>query len=67
MPGPRGKASPLLDSGVRRNDENFREPLIKSNPFGLSLSNPLFLKVASFDRLRANGINQRSLVSVLGF
>ena len=36
----------------------FKEPLIKSNPFGLSLSNPLFLNVVPFDRLRANGINQ---------
>ena len=35
-----------------------RELLIKSNPFGLSLSKPLFLQVVPFDKLRANGINQ---------
>ena len=35
--------------------------LIKSNPFGLSLSKPLFLQMVPFDKLRVNGINQRFL------
>ena len=35
-----------------------RETLIYSYPFGLSLSKPLILKGAPFDRLRANGLNQ---------
>lgn len=34
------------------------ETLIKSDPFGLSLSKPLLLQEMPFDRPRANGINQ---------
>ncbi len=39
----------------------FREALIKSDPFGLSLSKPLLLQEIPFDRLRANGISHRFL------
>ena len=38
--------------------KRLKETLIKSDPFGLSLSKPLFVKVVPFDKLRANGINQ---------
>ncbi|PKO90844.1 MAG: hypothetical protein CVU16_09000 [Betaproteobacteria bacterium HGW-Betaproteobacteria-10] len=34
------------------------ETLIYSKPFGLSLSKPLKIRVFSFDKLKANGINQ---------
>ncbi len=35
-----------------------REPLNKSDLFGLKLPKPLFLQAVSFDKLRANGVNQ---------
>ena len=36
-----------------------REALIYSKPFGLSLSKPLIFQEKPFDKLRANGFNQR--------
>jgi hypothetical protein len=41
-----------IGSGVLLN-----EMLIYSKPFGLSLSKPLKIQGLSFDKLRANGIN----------
>ncbi|KAI5913101.1 hypothetical protein PA01_18825 [Azoarcus sp. PA01] len=52
-------AGDSIDDTLRRRRRAAKEALIKSKPFGLSLSKPLLLQGMPFDKLKANGINQR--------